>query len=162
MTFSGSFQNKRSPVHDIVTEHQIIKQVYCAVHSGFVIQKLVQIAVSCLYCTSNPPWMTTKNLYGYEWYLSLGAFSCQKHLSCEFWYEFNSYIRSRAFWNTFYPIMSCVPKVAPKSFLGFPRVLPNCPNLFPEFEAFRRWVIHGCIPSESHSTYLFFEQHGLY
>ena len=39
---------------------------------------------------------------------------------------------SPAFWNIFYPIMSRVPKVAPKLFLGSPRVLPNCLNLFPE------------------------------
>ena len=27
-------------------------------------------------------------------------------------------IMSRAFWNTFHPIVSCVPKVAPELFLG--------------------------------------------
>ena len=41
-------------------------------------------------------------------------------------------IMSRAFWNTFHPIMSCIPKVAPKSFLGSPRVVPKCLNLLPE------------------------------
>ena len=40
--------------HDIATEPLVTVPVYCVLHSGFVLQKLVQVAVSCLCRTSNP------------------------------------------------------------------------------------------------------------
>ena len=42
---------KDAMVHDVATEPQLTVQVYRVVHSGLVSQKLVQIAVNCLYRT---------------------------------------------------------------------------------------------------------------
>ena len=41
--------------HDIVTESQAIVKVSSVVHSGFVSQKLLQVAENCLWRTSDPP-----------------------------------------------------------------------------------------------------------
>ena len=41
--------------HNIITEFPVIAQVYCVIHTGFVSQKLLQVAVNYLYRLSNPP-----------------------------------------------------------------------------------------------------------
>ena len=45
---------------------------------------------------------------------------------------------------------------------GRPEWFQTALNILLESQAFQRWVIHGCIPSFSHSTYWVLEQHGLH
>ena len=49
--------------HDIVTESQVIDQMYSdVIHSGFVSRKLLQVAVNCLCLTSDLPKMFTNGV----------------------------------------------------------------------------------------------------
>ena len=48
---------------DIDTESQVIAQIYHVIHSGFVSQKLLQVAVNCIYRTSDPPRMFANGVW---------------------------------------------------------------------------------------------------
>ena len=48
--------------HDIVTQSQIIAQIYRVIHSGHLSQKLLQVVVHSLYHTADPPTMLTNGV----------------------------------------------------------------------------------------------------